>query len=196
MGDFLDGNPLVLLIVACEIGFWVLLFAGLVARYLLRARRLSTALLLGVPLVDVVLIAASLADVATGSAPGLTHGLAGLYLGFTIAFGHPTIRWVDQRFAHRYAGGPPPPRGGRARIVREWRDWGRLVLAWGVALTVMLLVATVAGTGVPAPLEWGADPMWSWGARLWPVVLIWFVVGPLWATLVPGRDREPAENRR
>jgi hypothetical protein len=49
MGDFLSDNPLVLLIGACEVGFWVLLAAGLTARYLLRAHRLSTVLLLLVP---------------------------------------------------------------------------------------------------------------------------------------------------
>lgn len=48
MTDFLRENPLVWLIGACEVGFWVLLGAGLAARYLMRARRLSTMLLLAV----------------------------------------------------------------------------------------------------------------------------------------------------
>jgi hypothetical protein len=97
MGDFLSENPLVLLIGACEVGFWVLLGAGLVARYLLRARRVSTVLLVLVPVLDVVLVTASLVDVAAGSPPALTHGLAAVYLGFTVAFGHTMIRWVDRR---------------------------------------------------------------------------------------------------
>ena len=64
------------IIVACEIGFWVLLGAGLAARYLLRARLLSTALLIAVPLVDVVLLAATAIDLRRGGQAGLTHGLA------------------------------------------------------------------------------------------------------------------------
>lgn len=190
MGNVLSENPLVLLIGACEVGFWVLLVAGLAARYLLRARRLSTVLLVGVPALDVVLVTASLVDVASGSPPGLTHGLAAVYLGFTVAFGHATIQWVDARFAHRFAGGPPPPRPpryGAAKVVHEWREWGRIVLAWGVALTGMLVTATVAGTGVPALGRWPDDPMWNWGAWLVPVVLIWFAVGPLWTTVAPPR---------
>lgn len=194
MGDFLS-QPLVILIAACEIGFWVLLGAGLVARYLLRLRRVSTVLLVAVPLLDVVLVSASLVDVAGGSPPGLTHGLAAVYLGFTVAFGHSTIRWVDHRFSHRFAGGPPPPRPpgyGRAKIVHEWREWGRLMLGWGVALAVMAVTALVAGTGVPPFGEWSGDPMWSWAARVVPVVVIWFAVGPAWTTLAP--PREPADD--
>jgi hypothetical protein len=213
MGDFLNENPLVLLIGACEVGFWVLLGAGLAARYLLRARRLSTVLLVLVPVLDVVLVTASLVDVAGGSPPSFTHGLAAVYLGFTVAFGHSMIRWADARFARwfdpprrlrelrrlpspGFAGGPPPrkpPQYGAAKVAYEWREWGKMALAWGIAVAVMLLTAAVAGTGVPSPLAWSADPMWSWGARLVPVLLIWFVGWPLWTTLAPPRAPEPAQ---
>lgn len=190
MSSFLAQNPLVLLIGASEIGFWVLLVAGLAARYLLRARRLSTVLLVGVPVLDLVLVAASLLDVARGSAPGTAHGLAAVYLGGTVAFGHSVIRWADRRFAHRFAGGPapePPPRYGAARVAHEWRAWSTMLLASVIAVAVMMLTATVAGAGVPPFGEWSGDPMWSWAARLVPVLLIWFVGWPLWTTIAPPR---------
>ena len=41
-------------IVACEIGFWVVLAAGLLTRYVLRRPRAGAALLVCVPLVDLV----------------------------------------------------------------------------------------------------------------------------------------------
>ncbi|GEL17050.1 hypothetical protein [Pseudonocardia asaccharolytica] len=192
MGSFLNDNPLLLLIAACEIGFWVLLAAGLFARYVLRQRRLSTGLLLGVPVLDVVLVAASVADIAGGSRPGLTHGLAVVYLGFTVAFGHSIVRWADAQFAHRFAGGPPPPRPpqhGSARVAHEWREWGKAVLAWTIAVGAMLVMATVAGIGVPAPTDWLGDPFWSWAGRISVVVGIWFVGWPLWTTLNPPRER-------
>ncbi len=191
MLDFLSQNPLVILIGACEVFFWVLLVAGLAARYVLRARRLSTVLLICVPVLDVVLVSASLIDVARGSAPGLTHGLAAVYLGFTVAFGHSVIRWADGRFAHRFAGGPPPPRApryGGPKVLHEWNGWGKLLLGWGIALAVMVVTALVAGTGIPDPTAWVTDPMWSWGARLVPVLLIWFAVGPVWTTLAPPQE--------
>lgn len=196
MADFLSENPLVLLIAACEIGFWILLLAGLAARYLLRKQRLSTVLLLSVPVLDLILVIASLLDVAQGATPGLTHGLAGLYLGFTVAFGHPTIKWADAQFAYRFAGGPPPPKPpkhGKAAIVREWRDWGRLMLAWAIAIAVMAASALTAGRGIPVPTEWAHDPMWHWALRVAPVALIWFVVGPLWTTLVAGHAEHEQE---
>ncbi|MBW0105065.1 hypothetical protein [Pseudonocardia sp. KRD291] len=198
MGEFLSENPLALLIGAAEVAFWVFLAGGLVARYLLRMPRASAVLLLCVPLLDVVLIVASMADVASGSPPGPVHGLAAVYLGVTVAFGHSLIRWADVRFAHRFAGGPAPvrpPRGGPARMRHEWREFARLVLAAAVAAVVMLLLTLVAGATVPVPTSWPHDPMWSWAARLGLVGGIWFVVGPLWATVFPSADAERTDVR-
>jgi hypothetical protein len=45
------------LIVGCEISFWIVLVLALAARYLLRRERLSRALLVCLPLVDLLLIA-------------------------------------------------------------------------------------------------------------------------------------------
>src|SRR5262245_37285979 len=109
---------LVTLILACEVGFWILLVSGLAARYLWRRRRLSTVLLAAVPLVDLVLLAATVVDLQRGATAGFAHGLAAAYIGFSVAFGPSMIRWADERFAHRFAGGAPPwrpPRGGPAR---------------------------------------------------------------------------------
>jgi hypothetical protein len=196
MGDFLSQNPLLVLIGACEIGFWVLLGAGLAARYLLRLRGLSTVLLLAVPVLDVVLVSASLLDVAGGSSPGATHGLAAVYLGFTVAFGHATIRWIDVRFAHRFAAGPPPvkpPRYGAAKVAREWREWVKIATAWCVAAAVMVVTSLVAGTGIPMPAQWPADPMWNWAVRVGVVVAIWFAAGPVFTTIAPPRAPRSAE---
>jgi hypothetical protein len=120
-------------IVACELGFWLVLAAGLTARYVLRRPRLGAALLMGVPLVDLVLLVASVVDLRGGGTASLGHALAGVYLGVTVAFGHGMVRWADARFAHRYAGGPPPPRppsSGPAHARHLRRAWLRHVLAW------------------------------------------------------------------
>lgn len=167
-------------IVACEIGFWVVLGAGLVARYLLRRQRLSTALLIGVPVTDLVLLAATVADLRRGASADFTHGLAAAYLGFSVAFGPSMVRWADQRFAHRFAGGPPPwrpPRSGPARVRHEWREWGKAVLAWAIACAVLGLAILLVGD----PARTAA--LQGWIGRLTLVVVIWFVAAPLWATL-------------
>lgn len=193
--DLLATNPLLLLIAACEVGFWVLVVAGLAARYLLRARRLSAVLLLLVPVVDVVLVAASLVDVAGGAEPALAHGLAAVYLGVTVAFGHSMIRWADTQFAHRFAGGPVPvgrPKHGPQRVAHEWRQWSKAAVAWAISVTVLFVTASVAGTGVPSLLDWFGDPMWKWGGWTSVVVLIWFADGPLWKTLQSPKERVDA----
>lgn len=200
MGDSLLAEPLLWLIGASEIAFWVFLVAGLAARYVLRRARLGAALLLGVPVTDVVLVVASTADLAAGGEPSRVHGLAAVYLGVTVAFGHSLVRWADARFAHRFAGGPrpvKPPRGGPARRRYEWREFGKLAVAWGIAAAVLVLFTVVGGLPFPSPAQWPGDPMWSWLGTMSVVAGIWFVVGPLWATVFPGSDerRVPSEHR-
>jgi hypothetical protein len=180
---------IVALIVASEVGFWVLLGAGLLARYLLRLRRLSVVLLLGSPVLDLVLLVATTVDLRRGGTAGPMHGLAAIYLGFSVMFGHAMIRWADQRFAHRFAGGPPPwkpPKGGWARARYEWREWGKAIVACGIA-------AALLGAGILMVGEAErAAGLVAWLQRMPVVLVIWFAVGPAWATLFPGRAKEDA----
>ena len=62
---------IVTLIIACEIGFWVLLAAGLAVRYLLRMPRTGMALLLCEPLLEVVLLVVTALDLKNGAEPEL-----------------------------------------------------------------------------------------------------------------------------
>ncbi|GII98916.1 hypothetical protein CLV28_2703 [Sediminihabitans luteus] len=126
------------LIVACEIGFWVAILAGLVARYPLRRRRLGAVLLALAPLVDVVLLVAVTVDLSRGATATFAHGLAALYIGVSVAYGHAMIRWADVRFAHRFDGGPAPVRlDGRAYAVKCWTDVLRTMLAAAVAAAIV-----------------------------------------------------------
>ncbi|MFJ4561216.1 hypothetical protein ACIP4Q_34820 [Streptomyces massasporeus] len=134
---------IVALIAACEIGFWVLLAAGLATRYLLKMPRTGLALLLCEPLLEVVLLVATALDLKNGAEPNWTHGLAALYIGFTVGHGHRTVKWLDGHAAHRLGGAPPPPkppRYGMARARHEGRVWlGTLTGA--VVATVLLQLA-------------------------------------------------------
>jgi hypothetical protein len=192
--DWIGRNPMAALIAACEVGFWVMLGAGLVARYLLRWRRTSTVLLVGTPLLDVVLLVATVFDLNGGAEATVVHGLGAAYLGFSVAFGHSVIRWADVRFAHRFAGGPPPvkpPKHGPERVRHEWREWGKCVLAAGIACAVMVLLVFVVGTPERTEVLW--QPPGGWMPRLGIVTAIWFVAGPLWTTMArsaPVRQKE------
>lgn len=131
---------IVTLIIVCEVAFWVLLAAGLSLRYLARMPRLGAGVLLCEPLLEVVLLIVTAIDLKNGAEPDWKHGLAAVYIGFSIALGPTTIRWVDARFAHRFAGGPPPvkpPRYGMARALHEWKTAARWILASGIAIALL-----------------------------------------------------------
>lgn len=141
-------NVILAIIVACEVGFWVLLALGLASRYLWGHRRLSNVLLLSVPLLDVILLAAAVIDMRAGAPADLRHVLAVAYLAYSLVFGHRTLRWADAKFHHRFADGPPPPRppaGGMARARYEWVLWLWIVVAYGVAWLIGLALVWLVG---------------------------------------------------
>ncbi|MBB5116950.1 membrane protein [Streptomyces eurocidicus] len=131
---------IVTLIIVCEVGFWVLLAGGLSLRYLARMPRAGAAVLLLEPVLELVLLIATAIDLKNGAQADWKHGLAAVYIGFSVGLGHSTVTWVDQRFAHRFAGGPPPvkpPKYGMARTVHEWKTAARWILAAGVAIGLL-----------------------------------------------------------
>jgi hypothetical protein len=179
---------LVAIIVGAEIAFWVVLVAGLVARYLLGRRALGAVLLAAAPAIDLVLLTASVIDLANGATAGVEHGLAAAYIGFSVAFGHSVIRWADARFAHRFAEGPPPPkppRHGRARALHEWREFRKAALAWAIACGLLLAAIAIVGDAARTEaLQW-------WLVRLTGVLAIWSL-WPITYTLWPARPKTPA----
>lgn len=191
-------SPIVIVILGCEVGFWVLVGGGLAIRYLLHRRRASSVVLALVPVLDVALLVAVGLDLHRGSEVEFVHRLAGIYLGVTVAFGHSMIRWADVRFAHWFANGPPPPRQpkkGAVAFRREMVQFGQWLCAAAIsALAVVILALTIADTEQAAAL-YGVFP------TLAVITVIWLVTGPVWAlfdintggpgnTAAAGQDRE------
>lgn len=181
---------IVTLIVLCEIGFWVLLAAGLALRYAAKMPRLGAAVLLCEPLLEVVLLVVTAVDLKNGADPDWKHGLAAVYIGFTVGLGHSTIRWVDAWVAHRFAGGPPPvkpPKYGRARAAHEWRVAGRWTVAAATALVLLqAAVWYVGGDGDTGSLRaWQQKMLFVIGINL--VIAVGYTLFP---KRDPGRERE------
>lgn len=178
---------MVALIIACEVAFWVVAAAGLIARYGLGWKRTGMALLVATPVIDVVLLVATAIDLSGGGEARLPHALAALYLGFSVVFGHSVIRWADARVAHRFAGGPPPrkvPKRGPERIQHEWQEWVKCLAACAITGGVALFLSHVVGTPEQTVVLWdGLVPRLGWIAGLW------FVFGPLWSMF----DRQEAK---
>jgi hypothetical protein len=181
-------------IVVCEVGFWVVLAAGLVTRYGLRRPRLGGVLLACVPLVDLALLGFTVIDLRSGAPAEFAHGLAAVYLGFSVVFGHAAVRWADVRAAHRWAGGPPPPRrpasGTGERLRLEWHEFARAGAA--VAISAALLLAAIAFIGDRSDV----GELVAWLVRLGVLLLVWLLAGPVWETLrrvvSPPEERSPA----
>ncbi|RSN62914.1 hypothetical protein DMH01_09820 [Amycolatopsis sp. WAC 04182] len=190
--DFIAENPMAAVVAGGEIGFWVAIVAGLAARYLLKLKRTSAVLLLLTPVIDLVVLVATVIDLRNGATANFVHGLAAVYLGFSVVFGHSMIKWADVRFAHRFAGGPPPPPKprGREKLRAEWRDWVKCVLACGLAAGVLLLLIFMVGDTEQV------EPLWGWLPRLGVVTAIWFATGPLWQELSPKDERVKEGARR
>ncbi|MFD0223978.1 hypothetical protein ACWGPD_27935 [Streptomyces hirsutus] len=139
---------IVALIAACEIGFWVLLATGLAFRYLLRMPRTGLALLLCEPLLEVVLLVATAVDLRNGAEPGWAHGLAALYIGYTVGHGHRTVKWLDGHAAHRFGGAPKPagpPCYGTARARYETKLWLGTLAGAAVAVALLQLAVWYVG---------------------------------------------------
>lgn len=175
----LGANTLYILIIACEVAFWLALGAGLACRYVWQRQRLGRILLLAVPLIDVALLALTIADLRAGAIVTFAHGLATAYVAFTIAFGANMLRWADAWFAHRFAGGPHPagPSTRSAAVRAELKLWARCLVA--VLLIHILLTVVIALVGNPdrtqALLAWYRIPLGT--------ALFWFVFGPVWSLL-------------
>ncbi|MBO1336225.1 hypothetical protein [Streptomyces sp. VRA16 Mangrove soil] len=190
---------IVTLIIVCEVGFWVLLAVGFGLRYGLRMPRASVAVLLCQPLLEAVLFVATVVDLKNGAEPDWKHGLAAAYIGYSVALGHSTVKWVDVRVAHRFAGGPPPstPKYGVARAVHEWKVAGLWILACAVALALLQAAIWYVGPdGSTASLvQWQQRMLFVAGLNV--VIALTYTVFPKKAPAAPARGerRESAVRR-
>jgi hypothetical protein len=183
----MQSSNLYWLIIGCEISFWLVLFLGLAVRYLLNRKRLSRILLLGLPVLDLALLAFTALDLGSGTPADFAHGLAAAYVGFTVAFGSVAVSWADQRFAHWFTDAPAPikaPKRGWPALRYELLLWVRCLAA--VAITLILLAGLIAyvndASATEALNEWFQIAIGS--------AIFWFIFGPLWTLLFSSWRRE------
>ncbi|WP_432094813.1 hypothetical protein [Streptomyces sp. bgisy100] len=175
---------IVTLIIACEVGFWLLLAGGLSLRYLAKMPRTGAAVLLCEPLLELVLLVVTAIDLKNGAEPDWKHGLAAVYIGFTVAMGHHLIKWADGHFAHRFSGAPKPakpPKYGMARTVHEWKTAGRWILAGVVAIGLLQCAALYVGD------DGNTESLRAWQTRMgWLIGINLLIAGSY--TLLPKKD--------
>ena len=173
-----DSYLLYALIVACEVGFWLVLLLALAVRYLLRREKLSRALLVCLPLIDLLLLHFTLTDLRRGATATFAHGLAAAYVGFTVAFGSMAVRWADAHFAHRFAGGPAPtdaPARGWTVVRYDLRLWGRCIAACLITMALVETLVQLAGNSA------STQTLQAWHKHALGCIVLWFFFGPVWS---------------
>jgi hypothetical protein len=153
----------VVAIIAAEVTFWLLVVAGLCARYVLTWRTAGAVLLASTPLVDLALLALIMIDLRGGAEPHWSHGLGALYLGFSVAYGKRFVHWADRRFAAHRTGERPAPKPklyGADKVRYEWRETG--VFWLGIAVAAVILLGCIWLAGGP---ERGGE-LFAWVERL------------------------------
>jgi hypothetical protein len=172
------------LIVACEVGFWVVLLGALAVRYLAGRDKLSRLLLLCLPLIDLLLLFFTATDLRRGAPALFAHGLAAAYIGFTVAFGGMAIKWADAHFAHRFAGGETPPKApshGWQLVRYDFKLWGRCIVACLITMALVEVLVKYIGIGTTE------DPLLVWQKHAFGCIVLWFFFGPLWSLLTAWR---------
>ncbi len=172
---------MVAFIIACEIGFWFFVLSGLVTRYIFKQKKLGGLLLLLTPVVDMLLLIITALDLRSGAEASFFHGLAAIYIGVSLSFGHKMIQWADARFAHRFANGPAPakpPKHGKEHARYERKSWYTHLLAWATgSLLLYGMVVFINDNSKTANLSqtiqmWGGilfiDFLYSFSFTLWP----------------------------
>ncbi|RYY76181.1 MAG: hypothetical protein EOO52_01265 [Gammaproteobacteria bacterium] len=173
------------LIVGCEIGFWILLFLGLFTRYVLKSPRFGKAVLLFVPLLDLILLCATTIDLHNGATAEFAHGLAAVYLGFTLVYASGLIKWADQYVANKFSTVDKvveSPIFGWDYTIYEWKQWLKGVGACAIAAVLLLLAIYY----VNEPERTKA--LHDWFYSIFWILVTWLVCWPLWYTLFPKKN--------
>ena len=172
-------NAIVWLIIACEIGFWVLLLAGLAVRYIAKKERLGFLLLALTPVVDLILLTAAAIDLLSGAVATPAHGIAAIYIGVSLAFGKSMIAWADERFQYYILkGAKPKQRYGYAHARHTFMGWVRHLLAFVFGASLLVLTIWLVDSPERTEALWatlktwavvlGADFLFSASYFIWP----------------------------
>ncbi|TYS47777.1 hypothetical protein [Bacillus infantis] len=159
-------NWILWFIILCEVGFWVLILAGLCMRYLFGKKKTGLILLAMTPAVDLLLLAAAGADLYRGSEATQAHALAAVYIGVSIAFGKSMIQWADERFLYYIAkkGKRPEKRYGMNHASHNLKGLARHGAAYIIGAA--LLMGTVLIIDDP-----GRTEALSGAVKIWSIVL-------------------------
>lgn len=150
-------------IVACEVGFWVLILAGLVTRYIFNRKKAGFILLAMIPVLDLVLILITGIDLYNGAKPTVAHSIAPVYLAISVIYGKDMIQWADERFMYyvKREGPKPVRRIGMDHAKRSMRGSLKHILAYIIGGALLLLMIYYIGDSSKTEELW--ETLYFWG---------------------------------
>ncbi|MEK3887997.1 hypothetical protein [Bacillus sp. FSL K6-3431] len=151
------------MIIACEIGFWVVILGGLLTRYIFKKKKLGLFLLALTPVIDLILLVITSMDLQRGATATQAHAIAAVYIGVSIAFGKSMIQWADERFLYYVTKQGPKPmkRYGLEHANHGIIGWLRHVAAYLIGITILIgLILYIDNTNQTEALA-GMVKIWS-----------------------------------
>ena len=135
-------NVIAWMIVACEIGFWVVIILGLCTRYIFKRKKLGLFFLALTPVIDFILLVATSIDLYHGATATAVHAIAAVYIGVSIAYGKSMIAWADQRFQYYFLSQGPKPikKYGMNYAKHYFKSFGQHVLAYLIGAGILLIL--------------------------------------------------------
>lgn len=185
-------SVLLILVLGCEIAFWLVLLFGLVARYLLRWQKLGLYCLYSIPLIDLLLLIVTVIDLRNGTEASFFHGLAAAYIGFSVVFGHSLIQWADEHFAYRFANGDKPastPVGGWPNLRYELILFAKALVACAITFALVRAMMWMVGDFDKTVA------LYLWDNMMKALAFFWFVFGPLWSVVFRLYRSEPEKDK-
>lgn len=157
---------LLALVIGSEVGFFVLLLAGLAVRYLLKMPRTGAVLLALSPLGYLAVLVAGAIDLADGGSADYAHVFGAIIIGIVAVSGRHHLHAMDVWVRRKLAKEPKPQLSDREFARKQRTDFYRRAVEWAV------VVALLAG----GYLLTGFDPVRGGellsGAKFWTVVLV------------------------
>ncbi|UOQ86893.1 hypothetical protein [Gracilibacillus salinarum] len=169
------------LIVACEIGFWIFIIAGLVTRYLFNKEKAGLFLLAMTPIVDLVLLVVTSIDVYRGAEITGAHSIAPIYLAISIVYGKSMIRWADERFLYyvKREGPKPIRRIGMDYAKHSMKGSLQHVLAYLIGGVLLLLMIFYIGKPSETEILWRTLQVWGIVVLIDIVISVTYFISPL-----------------
>lgn len=156
-------NIIAWLIVASEIGFWVVIVLGLFTRYILKKNKIGLFFLALTPVIDLILLVATSVDLYHGATATKVHGIAAVYIGISIAFGKSMIGWADTRFQYYVMkqGSKPVKRFGIDYAKHYFKSWGQHVLAFIIGVGILFALIYLIDDSTRTEVLTGFIQLWT-----------------------------------